>query len=95
MEHKSARPAENIETIMDTYGNMLFRLCLITLGNASDAEDVVQETMIKYLQKTPVFKNAEHEKAWFITVATNKCRDILRFKHRHPVINIEELHALR
>ena len=94
MKNHSARPAENIETIMDTYGNMLFRLCLITLGNASDAEDVVQETMIKYLQKAPTFKNAEHEKAWFITVATNKCRDILRFKTRHPIINIEELHAL-
>ena len=38
---------------------MLFRLCLITLGNASDAEDAVQETLIKYLQKAPKLENAE------------------------------------
>ncbi len=94
MEHMSARPAGSIEEIMDTYGTMLFRLCLITLGNANDAEDAVQETMIKYLQKTPKFENVEHEKAWLITVATNKCRDILRFKNRHPVVNIEEINAL-
>ena len=91
MKHTSARPADDIETIMHTYGNLLFRLCLITLGNASDAEDAVQETLIKYLQKAPDFENAEHEKAWLITVAANKCNDILRFKSRHPIIDMDEI----
>ena len=86
MKNTSDRPAESIENIVDLYGNMLFRLCLLTLGNGADAEDVVQETMIKYLQKAPVFENAEHEKAWLISVATNKCRDILRFRSKHPVV---------
>lgn len=91
MRDTSARPAERIEEIVDTYGNMLFRLCLITLGNACDAEDVVQETFIKYLQKVPEFKDNEHEKAWLIKVATNKCRDILRSRRRYPVVNIDEI----
>lgn len=91
MKNTSARPADCIEAVMNTYGNTLFRLCLVTLGNASDAEDVVQETFIKYLQKAPTFENAEHEKAWLITVATNKCRDILRFKSRHPVVDMDEI----
>ena len=91
MNNTSARPADNMERIMQTYGNMLFRLCLITLGNASDAEDAVQEILIKYLQKAPAFEDAEHEKAWLIRVATNQCRDMLRFRSRHPVINIEEI----
>ena len=91
MRNKSARPADDIETIMHTYGNMLFRLCLITLGNASDAEDAVQETLIKYLQKAPEFESTQHEKAWLITVATNKCKDILRFKNRHQTVNIDEI----
>lgn len=91
MNNTSARPADNMERIMQTYGNMLFRVCLITLGNASDAEDAVQEILIKYLQKAPVFEDAEHEKAWLIRVATNQCRDMLRFRSRHPVINIEEI----
>lgn len=91
MKDTLARPADSIEEIMDNYGNMLFRLCLITLGNASDAEDAVQETFIKYLQKAPEFADSEHEKAWLIKVATNKCRDILRFKNRHPVVNIDEI----
>lgn len=91
MKNRSAQPAENIEQVMQIYGNMLFRLCLITLGSASDAEDAVQETMMKYLQKAPIFETAEHEKAWLITVATNKCRDMLRFRKRHPVAELDEI----
>lgn len=91
MNHTSDRPADSIKKIMDTYGNMLFRLCLITLGNANDAEDAVQETFIRYFQKAPLFENSEHEKAWLITVATNKCRDILRFRSRHKFVDIDEI----
>ena len=91
MQHQSVRVADGLEEVMKLYGNMLFRLCLLTLGNASDAEDVVQDTFLKYLQKAPVFENTEHEKAWLITVAVNRCRDMLRFKQRHPVVNIEEI----
>ena len=91
MKNTSVRPTDSIEAMIQIYGNMLFRLCLITLGNASDAEDAVQETYIKYFQKAPEFECAEHEKAWLITVATNKCKDILRFKSRHRTVDIDEI----
>ena len=54
MKNTSVRPTDCIEKIIQTYGNMLFRLYLITFGNASDAEDAVQETLITYLQKAGV-----------------------------------------
>ena len=91
MRHPLARPANDIETVMNSYGNMLFRLCLIMLGNASDAEDVIQETMIKYLQKAPRFADAEHEKAWLIKVSTNHCKDVLRFRKKHQMVDIEQI----
>ena len=56
-----------------------------------DAEDAVQETFLKYLQKAPVFSDLEHEKAWLLTVASNKCRDLLRFRTRHPNVSMEFL----
>lgn len=91
MRNISARPADSIEKMVHTYGNTLFRICLIMLGNASDAEDAVQEIFLKYLQKAPEFENSEHEKAWLITVATNKCKDILRFKSRYQTVNMDEI----
>jgi len=91
MKNSSVRPADDIETIIDRYGDMLYRLCILMLKNESDAEDVVQETMIRYYQKAPVFENAGHEKAWLIKVATNGCRDVLRYRKRHPQVDDEFL----
>lgn len=89
MQKTSARPADEIEKLINTYGDMLFRLCLVMLTNPNDAEDAIQETMLTYLQKAPAFRDEEHQKAWLITVATNKCKDILRFRARHPVVSEE------
>ena len=91
MRNTSEWPADDIETLISKYGDMLFRLCLIMLKNESDAEDAIQETYIKYFQKAPLFDSKEHQKAWLIRVATNKCRDMLRFRVRHPQIDDEDI----
>lgn len=87
MTNTSERPTDDIETTINKYGDMLYRLCVFMLKNESDAEDVVQETIIKRYQKAPIFETCEHEKAWLIRVATNHCRDTLRFRARHPQID--------
>lgn len=83
------------ERIVDTYGNMLFRICLIILNNASDAEDAVQDTFIKYISKAPSFNDSEHEKAWLITVATNHCKNMRRYNliRRHLDLNDLQLYC--
>ncbi len=91
MNHTSERPADDIETIINKYGDMLYRLCVLMLKNEADAEDIVQETIIKYYQQAPAFADAEHEKAWLVRVSANKCRDLLRFRKRHPQIDEEYL----
>lgn len=78
-----------MEEIVQAYGDMLYRLCLVMLGNASDAEDAVQETLFSYIRKSPVFKDKEHEKAWLITVAANKCKDMLRYRKKHPQVDLD------
>lgn len=82
---------KNIEVIVHTYGDILYRLCYIMLQNCSDAEDVVEETIIKYIEKKPQFKDDEHIKAWLITVAKNKCRDLLRYRQKHSHFDIDEV----
>jgi len=94
MQNPSVRPTDEIEAVVHTYGNMLFRICFVILGNKSDAEDAVQDTIISYMQKAPPFESAEHEKAWLIKVATHKCRDIQRLRWRHPQVEIDSLQEL-
>ncbi len=77
--------------IVDKYGSMLFRICIVILANREDAEDAVQETFLRYLKKAPDFSDSEHEKAWLIHVATNICKDIRRFNFRNKHADIDEL----
>lgn len=69
------------------------RLPLVRLKNREDTEDIFQTVFLKYLQHTKPFESAEHEKAWFIQVTLNACRDLLRFWARRPAVPLEELTA--
>lgn len=95
MKETLARPADDVEEVLDTYGNMLFRLCLVMLGSSADAEDALQETMLKYYRKAPTFTDEEHRKAWLITVATNQCRDTLRFRVKHPLAEDTDIYEYK
>lgn len=73
------------------HSDMLYKICIVILCNDQDAQDAIQETFCRYLEKRPDFRDAEHEKAWLIRVATNICRDMVRFRIRHPKISIDGL----
>lgn len=91
--NNSVRPTdETIKRIVETYSNMLFKICFVMLCNEYDAEDAVQDTFIKYISQSPDFDNAEYEKAWLIKVAENICRNMLRFEFRHRSVNIDDLY---
>ena len=49
--HNTEKPLYSVERVMHSYGDMLFRLCIATLANRQDAEDVLQDVMIKYMEK--------------------------------------------
>ncbi len=91
MSNSSAWPTDEIERVIKRHGDMLYRLCLIMLKNESDTEDAVQETLITYCRKAPSFADGEHEKAWLIRVAANRCRDVIRFRARHPQVDYLDL----
>lgn len=74
--------AERAARIVHTYGTMLFRICLVILRDECDAEDVIQDTVVKYIEKAPAFRDKDHEKAWLIRVATNGCHDVQRVRMR-------------
>ena len=87
------RSEEEVSRAIDTYADLVRRLCLVRLKNREDTEDIFQTVFLKYLQHTKPFENAEHEKAWFIQATLNACRDLLRFWARRPTVPLEELTA--
>lgn len=63
------------ERMLDTYGNHILRLAYSYLHNMSDAEEVLQDTLIQFLKTAPVLESAAHEKAWLLRVAANLSKD--------------------
>ena len=78
----------------DDYGAMLFRMCMVLLGNQQDAEDAVQDTFVRYWKTRPDFQSTEHEKAWLIRVAANKSKDRLRSWFRRATTGMEALEGI-
>lgn len=92
MKKLSVRPTDkDLENLVFSYSNMLFKLCFTMLGNNADAEDAVSDVIVKYITNSPAFTDEEHKKAWLIKVATNICKDILRFNKRRNYINIDDV----
>ena len=91
MQNLSADNSESVEFIVNTYGDFLYRICYILLKNKSDAEDAVEETFIKYIQKKPKFNDCDHIRAWLITVAKNKCKDMLKYRQSHLHSDIDDV----
>lgn len=81
----------SLERVVELYSNMLYKICFVILKNKQDTEDVLQETFIKYLTKSPEFRSMEHEKAWLIKVSQNKCKEFLRFHKKHAGIPLDEV----
>ena len=80
-----------VEEIVRKYGDMLFRICMVMLCNEHDAQDAVQDTLCRYMEHTSGFRDQEHEKAWLIRVAANRCRDVYRSRKRHPLVRFEDV----
>ena len=69
---------ETVE-IMDQLGNAILRLAYSYLHNMEDAEDILQETLIKFVTTKPVFENEKHRKAWLLTVAANLAKNRIEY----------------
>lgn len=80
-----------IDRVVEEYSDMIKRICLYHLKNAADTEDVFQTVFLKYLLYEGSFESSEHEKAWFIRVTLNACKDYLKNIFRHSAVSLEEL----
>lgn len=58
------------------YGDRIFSAAFSVCRNQADADDVVQDTLIRYHSLNKDYENEEHLKAWLIRVAINRAKDI-------------------
>lgn len=85
------RSEQEVNMAIEQYSNMVRRLCMIHLKNYADTEDIFQTVFLKYVLSSVSFENEEHEKAWFIRVTINACKDLLKSFFRTRTISIDEI----
>lgn len=76
--------------LLDTHGNAVLRMAYSYLHNMSDAEDILQETLIRYLKTQPELEGPEHEKAWLLRVAANLSKNRLDYNRLRDTDELEE-----
>ena len=64
---------------------------MIYLKNEADTEDIFQTVFLKYVLSSVSFENEEHEKAWFVRVTINACKDLLKSFFRTRTVSPETL----
>lgn len=80
-----------VNRAVERYADMIRRICLYHLKSVADTEDIFQTVFLKYLLYEGTFDSMEHEKAWFIRVSINACKDYLRSLFRHGALSLEDL----
>ena len=70
-----------IEHLFREHERFLWGICYRMIGNAADAEDLVQETFVRAINSPPA-KLDEPLRPWLVQVAINLCRDWLRRRKR-------------
>jgi RNA polymerase sigma factor (sigma-70 family) len=88
------RSEQEVNEAIERYSDMVRRLCMIHLKNFADTEDIFQTVFLKYVLRSAPFESAEHEKAWFIRVTLNACKDLLKSFFHKRVTSLSEIFEL-
>lgn len=76
--------------IFDRYHQRLYRYCLGIVGNSQDAQDVLQNAMVKVLRALPGEQRRIELKPWLYRIAHNESIELLRRRRETDALDAEE-----
>ncbi|MGH9468424.1 MAG: sigma-70 family RNA polymerase sigma factor [Terriglobales bacterium] len=81
------------ETLIGRYERRLFRSALAITGNAADAEEVVQESLLRAFQHLSEFRGESKFQTWLTQIVLNTARMKLRKNHGALWESLDEPHV--
>ena len=78
------------QVVMEQYKDRLFAAAFSICRNAADADDVVQDTLLRYHTTDKQFESEEHIRAWLLRVAVNKAKNINMSFFRRACVPLED-----
>ncbi len=88
--HRTKQQNEETERIIRTHADMVYRLAYSYVRSRSDAEDIFQETFLRYVKAKPKFESEMHCKAWLIRVTANCAKNHLNSAWKRHTVAYEE-----
>ncbi len=82
-------PARSIAAAYERYHQSLFRFCYSIVGNAEDAQDALQNAMLKAVRALPGEQREIQLKPWLYRIAHNESIEILRKRRDEAQIDPE------
>lgn len=82
--------SEGINSIVEKYSDMVYKLAFARTRNKENADDIFQEVFLRYIRRQPTFENEEHEKAWFIRVTINCSKSVFILLKRFSFEEFDE-----
>ena len=83
------------QSLVAPYQRELHVHCYRLLGTLPDAEDVVQETLVRAWQRLATFEGRGSFRAWLYRIATNACLDLLDRPDRRSTVAGLATHPLQ
>ena len=80
----ASRPMPPFGALLDDHGDALYGYCLHLARHRADAEDLLQETLIRALRGQGTLRDPQRVRPWLFTIATNAWRDRQRALNRRP-----------
>jgi RNA polymerase sigma-70 factor (ECF subfamily) len=74
--------------LVDRYQDRAIRLAFSFVGNYEDARDVAQDAFVSAYRSLGRFRGAARFSTWLYRIVVNRCKDVHRFRARHPVIPV-------
>lgn len=81
---------EAFDVLVEMHSARLFSVCFSYLGNRQDAEDCVQETLIKAYRGLKEYNGLSSFYTWIYRIAINTCLDFHRKNKRHASLSVDE-----
>ncbi len=72
----------SIEDLYDRYAHLVYRRCLVLLGNPADAEDALQDVFIRAMKAAADFRGESSPMTWLYRISTNHCLNVIRSNRR-------------
>ena len=84
------RFADAFELATSTYGDRMLGLAISILGDRAEAEDAVQDVMVRIWRALPQFRGDASLSTWVYAITRNRCLTLLKQRRREEPLSLDE-----